>query len=80
MDEWILPRAPQNEGVQASAPGLSSSIAYALTTALSYHCLACWGGRASDHSDIYRCKSETTPGPNPAWQGLRHRLVPGDVC
>lgn len=70
MEEWVPPRAPEDEPVQASAMGLPGSTAYAPTAALSCHCLACRGGRASDHPDIHRalCKSETTWGlePHPA--------------
>lgn len=80
MEEWVLPRAPEDERVQASALGLSSSTAYPLTTAFSCHCLAGSGGRASEHPDRHRAvgKSETTPSPTQ--KGLRHGPTSRDVC
>ena len=66
-DEWVLPRAPDNEEVQAPALGLSRPTAYTPTTPLSCHCLTRPWSRVSDLPDLHRavCKSETTPGPRP---------------
>lgn len=69
MEEWVQPRAPEDERGQASALGLSSFTAYLSPD----HCLAWRGGRASEHPDMHSAVSlRQLQSPSPTRKGLRH--------
>lgn len=75
-DEWVPPGAPQEEEVRASVLGLSSPIAHAPTTVLSYHHLA----RSTLTDTGQHVSLRQLKDPSPTRRGLRHGPGARDAC